>query len=92
MTTLDRSTRGRELAARLNRQTILAQMPKIYFVKDSYADNYRVGRSDNPSDCFEIIENRDFDGFRKVYEALGFTLYDNTDGHYDDGFDLTEVL
>jgi hypothetical protein len=82
-----RSTRGHKLATRLNRQTILSQMPKIYFVKDSYASNYRVGRSDNPGDCFEIVQTADFDSFRKVYEALGFTLYDNTDGTYDEGFE-----
>lgn len=72
-----RSKRGRELAARLNRETILEQMPKVYFVLDG--SRVRIGRTDWAGDMFDIIHMDDFATFRKVYEGLNMPLLDKTD-------------
>lgn len=73
-----RSKRGRELAERLNKQTVLDNMPKVYFVEDPYNGGYRVGRTDWPGDVFIIIPKAEFEGFRKVYENLSMPLLDKT--------------
>lgn len=73
-----RSKRGRELAQRLNKQTILDQMPKVYFVEDLGMKRYRVGRTDWPDDVFELIPAEEFKVFRKVYEQLQMPLLDKT--------------
>jgi hypothetical protein len=73
-----RTTRGRELAARLNKQTILDKMPKVFFVKDEYNNGYRVGRTDWPGDFFNVVPAAEFETFRKVYEALSMPLLDKT--------------
>lgn len=72
-----RTKRGRELAERLNRQTILDNMPKVYFVADG--ERYRVGRTDWPGDVFNLVEVGDFDVFRRVYSDLNMPLLDKTD-------------
>lgn len=78
-TDLDKRTnRGRELAARLNKQTILDSMPRVYFVEDEYNGGYRVGRTDWPGDAFNIVPKAEFETFRKVYEALSMSLLDKT--------------
>lgn len=73
-----RTRRGRELAQRLNKQTILNEMPKVYFVKDEYNEGYRVGRTDWPGDAFNIVPEAEFEVFRKVYERLSMPLIDKT--------------
>jgi hypothetical protein len=73
-----RSKRGRELAARLNKQTVLDNMPKVYFVEDSYNGGYRVGRTDWAPDAFNIVPKAEFETFRKVYERLSMPLLDKT--------------
>lgn len=83
-----RSTRGRELADRLNRETVLNKMPKLYFVEDFGMDRYRVGRTDWPGDVFNCIPRSEFDTFRKIYEALSMPLIDLT---HDDGTEWEEV-
>jgi hypothetical protein len=76
---LDRRTkRGRELAERLNAQTVLDRMPKVYFVEDRYNEGYRVGRTDWPGDAFHIVPKAEFETFRKVYERLSMPLIDKT--------------
>lgn len=79
-----RTQRGRELAARLNRQTVLDQMPKIYFVSDPSYSRYRVGRTDWPGDVFNLVSEEDFQVFKKVYQALLMPLLDYTDREEDD--------
>ena len=74
-----RTTRGRELAARMNRQTILDEMPKIYYVEDPYNWGYRVGRTDWPGDAFFMVPKAEFDTFKKVYAMLSMPLLDKTD-------------
>lgn len=69
-----RNKRGRELAERLNKQTILDNMPKVYFVEDAYNGGYRVGRTDWPGDVFNIVPKADFETFRKVYEGVDMPL------------------
>lgn len=79
MSTIDKRTqKGRELAERLNRQTILDNMPKVYFVEDLGMSRYRVGRTDWPGDVFNFVHPDDFNTFRKVYEALNMPLLDKT--------------
>lgn len=73
-----RTKRGRELAQRLNQQTILNNMPKVYFVEDPYNEGYRVGRTDWPSDQFNIVSKVEFEAFRKVYEGINMPLIDAT--------------
>lgn len=72
-----RSKRGRELAARLNRETILEQMPKLYFVLDG--SRVRIGRTDWPGDYFNIVPSKDFEVFKLIYEGLNMPLLDKTD-------------
>jgi hypothetical protein len=74
-----RTKRGRELAQRLNQQTILDNMPKVYFVEDRYNGGYRVGRTDWPGDMFNIVPKAEFEAFRKVYEGINMPLIDCTD-------------
>ena len=74
-----RTNRGKELAARLNKETILEQMPKIYYVEDAYNGGYRVGRTDWPGDVFNLVPKADFETFRKVYEGLNFKVVDADD-------------
>lgn len=75
-----RTTRGRELAQQMNKQTIEEKMPKLYFVKDEYNNGYRVGRTDWPGDVFHVIPEAEFDAFRKIYcEKLSMPLLDKTD-------------
>ncbi len=77
---LDRRTkRGRELAERLNKETVIANMPKVTFVEDEYNGGYRVGRTDWPSDAFNVVPKAEFETFRKVYDALSMPLVDLTD-------------
>lgn len=78
MNDIDRRTlRGRELAKRLNEQTILDKMPKIWFV--DCGDHYRVGRTDWPGDVFNSIHPDDFATFRKIYDDLQMPLIDSYD-------------
>lgn len=73
-----RTNRGRELAQRLNQQTILENMPKVYFVEDEYNGGYRVGRTDWPGDAFNIVPKADFEVFQRVYKGLSMPLVDKT--------------
>lgn len=77
---MDRTKRGRELAERINQQTILERMPKIYFVFDEYRNACLVGRTDWPGDRFNIIRTVEFATFCRIYEGLGFTILDETYG------------
>jgi hypothetical protein len=70
--------RGKALAERLNRETILEHMPKIYYVEDFSAGRYRVGRTDWPGDQFDLVPIAEFKIFRKVYEGLNMPLLDKT--------------
>lgn len=70
--------RGQALAQRLNRETILEHMPKIYFVEDLGFGRYRVGRTDWPGDCFNLVPRAEFDIFRRVYDGLNMPLLDKT--------------
>lgn len=80
MKTIDlRTNRGKELAERINRETILEQMPKLYFVEDPYNGGYRVGRTDWAGDMFDIVPKADFETFRRIYESLNMPLLDKTD-------------
>lgn len=72
------TNRGRELAERLNRESIIEKMPKIYYVEDFSADRYRVGRTDWPGDRFELISRKRFDIFKSVYQRLNMPLIDKT--------------
>lgn len=77
---LDRRTKRRkELADRMNAQTIQDRMPKLYYVEDFGMDRYRVGRTDWPGDTFELIPRAEFDAFRKIYASLSMPLIDLTD-------------
>lgn len=73
-----RTNRGRELAERLNKQTILDNMPKIYFVEDLYHGGYRVGRTDWAPDQFEIIPLNRFEIFKEIMDMLAYPLLDKT--------------
>jgi hypothetical protein len=76
-TDIDRRTkRGKELAERLNRETVLAQMPKLYYVADLSVDRYRVGRTDWPGDAFQCVPKDEFETFLKVYKSLSMPIYD----------------
>lgn len=70
------SARAKELAKRLNKETILEQMPKVYFVEDLSMGRYRVGRTDWPGDAFNLVPAKDFEVFKSVYEALNMPLLD----------------
>lgn len=72
-----KANRGGELARRLNQQTVLEQMPKVYFVED-LGGRYRVGRTDWPGDAFNLVSEKDFEIFRKVYQELNMPLLDLT--------------
>jgi hypothetical protein len=79
MQTIDkRSKRGRELAQRLNQQTILDNMPKLYYVEDSYNGGYRVGRTDWAGDVFNIVPKAEFDIVLKVLNGLNYPILDKT--------------
>ena len=83
-------TRGEALAKRLNKETILEKMPKIYFVEDSYNGGYRVGRTDWAGDVFEIVSKDKFDEFIAFYKVkMGMPLLDLT--HDDDGSEWKKV-
>ncbi len=71
-----RTKRGKELAARLNRELILERMPKIYYVLDG--NRVRVGRTDYPGDTFDIWPLSEFNIFKKIYERTGLPLIDAT--------------
>lgn len=73
-----RTTRGKELAARINKQTVLDNMPKLYFVADLGMGRYRVGRTDWSGDTFNLVPKKEFETFRKVYEAMNMPLIDLT--------------
>lgn len=74
---MDKRTKaGRERFERLSKQAVLDNMPKVYFVEDG--NRYRVGRTDWPSDAFNLVHVDDFTTFRKVYEALNMPLIDLT--------------
>lgn len=70
--------RGEAIAQRLNRETVLEHMPKVYFVEDLGVGRYRVGRTDWPGDCFNLVPRAEFDIFRRVYEELNMPLLDMT--------------
>lgn len=82
-------TRGEALAKRLNKETILEKMPKIYFVEDSYNGGYRVGRTDWAGDWFIIVSKADFDMFLTIYKGLNMPIIDLT--HDDDGSEWNKV-
>lgn len=85
MTKIDKRTvRGKELAERLNKQTILENMPKIYFVSDLGMGRYRVGRTDWPSDAFELVPAREFDVFAKICKQLSWPLLDKSNYNEED--------
>lgn len=84
-----RTTRGRELANRLNRETVLARMPKLYYVEDFSMDRYRVGRTDWAGDVFECIPRAEFEAFKTIYERLNMPLLDLTND--DDGSEWDKV-
>lgn len=73
-----RSKRGRELAARINKQTVLDNMPKLYYVEDLYNGGYRVGRTDWPGDAFNIVTKFEFDIFLRIYNGLSMPIEDKT--------------
>jgi hypothetical protein len=88
--TLDKRTKaGKALAERLNKETVLKNMPKLYFVEDLGMGRYRVGRTDWPGDAFQLIPKDEFEIFRKVYEQLSMPLYDLT---HDDDRSLEEEI
>lgn len=83
------TTRGKALAERLNKETILEMMPKIYFV-ETYNGEYRVGRTDWACDVFEIVPKDKFDEFIAFYKVkMGMPLLDLT--HDDDGSEWKKV-
>lgn len=84
-----RSKRGKELAARINKQTVLDNMPKLYFVEDLSMDRYRVGRTDWPGDTFNLVPAKDFEVFRKVYESMNMPLIDLS--YDDDGSEWEKI-
>ncbi len=71
-----RTKRGKELAARLNKEFIWERMPKIYYVLDG--DRVRVGRTDYPGDTFDVWPTVEFDIFKKIYEKTSLPLIDAT--------------
>lgn len=73
-----RTKRGRELAQRLNQQTILDNMPKLYYVEDPHNGGYRVGRTDWPGDVFNIVSKAEFDCVLKVLNGLNYPVLDKT--------------
>jgi hypothetical protein len=73
-----RSRQGKALAERMNQQTILKKMPRIYYVEDPYNGGYRVGRSDWAGDQFNIVPKEEFLTFKKVLEDLQYPLDDKT--------------
>lgn len=82
-------TRGEALAERLNKETILEKMPKIYFVEDPYNGGYRVGRTDWAGDQFNVVPKADFDMFLTIYKGLNMPVLDLT--HDDDGSEWDKV-
>jgi hypothetical protein len=74
---------------RQHMDNVLRDMPKVYFVKDEHAHRYRVGRTDWPGDVFNLVEWKDFETFRKVYESLNMPLVDLTDD--DDGSEWEKI-
>lgn len=81
-----RSQRGRELAARLNKQTVLDNMPKLYYVEDG--DRVRLGRTDWPGDAFNIIPADEWEVFQRIYTAMSMPLIDLT---HDEGDEWDKV-
>lgn len=69
-----RTQRGKELADRLNMQTVFDKMPKLYYVADLQMGRYRVGRTDWPGDVFEFVTETQFEAFKNVYERLSMPL------------------
>jgi hypothetical protein len=72
------SKRAHKLAKRLNKETILAHMPKVYYIFDESRGEYRVGQTDWPSDVFNFVSKEDFETFKKVYIDLLMPLIDRT--------------
>lgn len=88
MNTIDkRTTRGRELAARLNRETVLKEMPKLYYVEDR--DCVRLGRTDWAGDVFNVVPKAEFAVFKRIYEKINMPLIDLTND--DDGTEWDKV-
>lgn len=82
-----RSKRGRELAARINKQTVLDNMPKLYFVEDG--DRVRLGRTDWAGDVFNFVPKSEFAVFKRIYEEINMPLIDLT--WDDDGAEWDKV-
>lgn len=77
MNDIDRRTkRGKELAERLNKETVEAMTPKIYWCEHEIGgeNRIRIGRTDWPGDAFNIISAKEFETFRNIYQGLGFKL------------------
>jgi hypothetical protein len=68
---------------------VLRDMPKVYFVEDSYNGGYRVGRTDWPGDVFNIVPKDQFDTFLKIYKALNMPVIDLT--YDDDGSEWEKI-
>ncbi len=81
-----REARGIALASRLNKETVLERMPKLYFVEDG--DRVRLGRTDYPGDVFNLVPKSQFAVFKAVYEEMNMPLIDLTD---DDGSEWDKV-
>ncbi len=73
-----RSKRGKELADRINKQTVLDRMPKLYYVEDSHRGGYRIGRTDWPGDTFMIVAKEHFDIFLTIYKQMSMPIFDLT--------------
>jgi len=78
-----RSKRGKELADRINKQTVLDRMPKLYYVSDLSMGRYRVGRTDWPGDVFELISAPEFESFLCIYQKLNMPIHDLSDDDDD---------
>lgn len=88
MSIVDRRTqRGRELAARINRQTVIDNMPKLYYVEDG--DRVRLGRTDWAGDVFNLVPKSEFAVFKRIYEEINMPLIDLTGD--DDGSEWDKV-
>lgn len=49
-----RSKRGRELAARLNRETAIKET-RFFIIQDDYGERFRVWQAGTPGDVFDLI-------------------------------------
>jgi hypothetical protein len=82
-----REARGIALASRLNKETVLECMPKLYYVEDG--DRVRLGRTDWAGDVFNLVPKSEFAVFKRIYEEINMPLIDLT--WDDDGAEWDKV-